>query len=400
MMKYLLTSAGDEGPRTFKASRRIDLSQMMLHVEGENTAVEGFFEGVRDNEAVSIIYPPVEKVPTVPRTFDKVVEWLRLFEGFAGGVVDGGCLVFRDVVGLVPVFAEREGYIVTNVKAEALVRGLEPLPPATALNTSTKETVRYHKWRNVEAGPHQLLETLEKAVEKFCPRHVSVFFSGGLDSLILAKLLQDSGFSPLLLTVGTVDSHDFAAAEAAASFLGMDVEKTVVDEKIVAEALEMIEKVLGPLGYMDAAIAVAMYLLSKKSMEMGCGAAVLGQGADELFGGYMKYEKVFHEQGYPALAHALQRDFEMLAVEGLVRDFTAVRLGGAYPLPLYLTRDVVSVALSMPVEQKLGTHGGMVVRKQVLRMVGKMLGLGDLADRSKKALQYGSGLMKMVRRLR
>ncbi len=157
---------------------------------------------------------------------------------------------------------------------------------------------------------------------------------------------------------------------------------------------------LGPLGDMDAAIAVAMYLLSKKSVEMGCGAAVLGQGADELFGGYMKYERILHENGYQVLEQVMRRDFEMLAAEGLVRDFTAVRLGGAYPLPLYLTRDVVSMVLSIPVEQKVHVYGGRVVRKHVLRMVGRMLGLGDLADRGKKALQYGSGLMKMVRRLR
>jgi len=399
VMKFLLTSEGDEGPRTFKAGQSIHLGQMKLYVEGETTELNGFFEGLRDDEALVIIHAPAEKAPSIPHRFERAVEWMRMFEGFAGGVIGGG-FVFRDVVGLVPVFVDGDGFTATNVKAEALARGLEPLPPATALDTTNKKTLRYHAWGKTGAGPQQLLEALRYAVEKFCPRHVSVFFSGGLDSLILAKLIRDRGYSPLLLTVGTVESHDFAAAESAASFLGLEVEKVVVDEKNVAKALELLENVLGPLGDMDAAIAVAMYLLSKKSVEMGCGAAVLGQGADELFGGYMKYERILHENGYQVLEQVMRRDFEMLAAEGLVRDFTAVRLGGAYPLPLYLTRDVVSMVLSIPVEQKVHVYGGRVVRKHVLRMVGRMLGLGDLADRGKKALQYGSGLMKMVRRLR
>lgn len=399
MMKYLLTSAGDEGPRTFRASQSIHLGQMTLYVEGETMDVKGFFEGLRDDEALVIIYAPAEKTPTVPHRFERAVEWMRMFEGFAGGVIGGG-FVFRDVVGLVPVFVGGGRFTATNVRAEALARGLEPLPPATVLDTTADKTIRYHEWGKKEAGPQRVLEALRHAVEKFCPHRVSVFFSGGLDSLILAKLIQDRGGSPLLLTVGTVESHDFAAAESAASFLGLEVEKVVVEEKNVAEALEMLENVLGPLGDMDAAIAVAMYLLSKKSVEAGCGTAVLGQGADELFGGYMKYERIFSEKGYQVLEQVMMRDFEMLAAEGLVRDFTAVRLGGAYPLPLYLTRNVVSVALSMPVEHKIHVQGGRVVRKHVLRIVGRMLGLGDLADRGKKALQYGSGLMKMVRRLR
>jgi hypothetical protein len=62
-------------------------------------------------------------------------------------------------------------------------------------------------------------------------------------------------------------------------------------------------------------------------------------------------------------------------------------------------REVMEHALSTPLEDKIGVVDGRVVRKMVLRDLVREAGFDVVAGVGKKALQYGSGVEKIVRRL-
>lgn len=404
MLKYLMVFGENDRPKTFKPTRTVELSKdkAFLYIEGDNMNLDNYFEGFVEEFGVvqSVASKGQPKVFTAG-SFDEMVSRLALFDGFISGVVFvDECVVFRDFVGLIPVFAGGNPLAVTNVASEASARGLKPFKPCTIYGVSTRREEKYNGLVGSTTDVSAFLNKLSEAVKRFCPRRTAVFFSGGLDSLLLTKIILDQGLRPLLLTAGIAGSFDLVAAERAASLLGLDVERILVDERMLRETLDSLSKLFEPPTTMDASIGAAMMILSRRAAELGFYGAVLGQGADEIFGGYSKYEKILASAGYGGLADALMHDLTMLAFAGLIRDFTAIRVGGAYPLPLYLVRDVLEAGLAVPVSMKIAHVGGRLVRKHFLRLVCRELGLDELADVGKKALQYGSGIEKMVKKLR
>ncbi|MEM2035871.1 MAG: hypothetical protein QXL42_07020, partial [Candidatus Caldarchaeum sp.] len=113
-----------------------------------------------------------------------------------------------------------------------------------------------------------------------------------------------------------------------------------------------------------------------------------------------KYSKALVGHGLHAVERMMMDDFSKLNEFGLPRDFLAVRSAGAYLITPYLCREVVEAALGTPLSLKLSFENGKVVRKKVLREACRVVGLGELAEVEKKALQYGTGLEKLLRRIR
>ncbi|MCS7129398.1 MAG: asparagine synthase-related protein [Candidatus Caldarchaeum sp.] len=409
MIRYLLTVGGLETrPRTFDAELSqfftlADGSTAVLHMQGGGLSAETYYESVVGGRAVLQVEGPSPGSFSESVVFsDGKTELLSTFSGFASGlVVEEDVVVFRDHVGLIPVYVLSDGIkAITNTPAEAYAWSTtpQPLQPGTLMKVSAGQAVPITTFNSVEGGVENLLKSLTKTLIELCPKNHAVFFSGGLDSLIIAKLACDLSLNPRLLTLGVRGSVDFGRSLKAAERLGLDVVSLEVDEVMVREALEQLRPYLGSMTTMDAAIAAAMKILSKAAVEEGCSAAVSGQGADELFGGYKKYEKALVEHGYGLAGNMMRLDFSKLHEFGLPRDFIAVRSSGTYLITPYLGRRVVGTAYSTPLTDKLSLENGRVVRKKVLRELCKNIGLGEFADLEKKALQYSSGLERMLKR--
>jgi len=409
VLKYFISVGSDASPKTF----RHDLCEVFrlesgvkasLYLAGEALEAENFYEGFLEKTVVvQLVHRAGRQAAEHLRDAVDLTDALKGLDGFFAGVVLGESLmVFRDHVGLVPVYVVGDGVkIVTNIPAEAKAWTTEPKPlePATVADVLKGKSYKFWRPAYYESNAEELLKRLSDAVKNLCPKNSAVFFSGGLDSVILAKLLDLHGLNPALLTLGVKGSRDFERGEKAATLLGLEAVGITVDLQRVEKTLSTLKPVLGMMSPMDASIAAAMYILSAEAVSLGCSAAVSGQGADELFGGYRKYTTVLESKGYMGLEEALKNDFQALHVFGLPRDFTAVRCGGTYLLTPYLTRKVIEAATSTPAAQKIAVEKGRVVRKKVLREVCRSLGLGELAAVEKKALQYSSGLEKIVRKM-
>ncbi len=319
-------------------------------------------------------------------------------------------LCARDHLGCRPLFIGQlnNTIAVSNIPNIINMLGAEPEPvqPAsiTKINQHGVSTLPYWKPTFRKEDDTSLVEllrdTLLDSVRRIVKRRSGLFFSGGLDSNVLAKLCIDSGLEPVFISSGLKEARDWRNIRAAADSLGVEVMEVEITEEDIENAVRELEHVLGTLSVMDAAIGCVFAIQSKRLHEAGIRYAVAGQGADELFGGYMKYLRILEEHGYLGLQKSLTEDVFNLHRFGLPRDSLACKLADVELTLPYLLPTVAEIGLAIPPELKLRRReDGIVVRKYILRLVAEQLGLGEIAYVEKSALQYGTGVNKAVERM-
>jgi len=210
-----------------------------------------------------------------------------------------------------------------------------------------------------------------------------IAFSGGLDSAILASLTETSLFS-----VGLAGSYDIENSKKAAALLGREVSAIEVTEEEVLAAVPEVITLVGDIP-LDLEIGTPFYLLLKKTRPQGL---VLGQGADELFGGYKRYGQW---AGTARLARELKRDSDQLPAVLELRERSIARAFGTELSFPYLDSRIAQFAENLPASEKVSWNG----RKLVLRDAARKLGLPEeICSQPKKAIQYGTGISKLVRK--
>lgn len=235
--------------------------------------------------------------------------------------------------------------------------------------------------------PEMVLQALQRAVEKEAVKgKIAVMFSGGLDSSILGCLLNHHS-DPFLYTVGVEGCHDLKTAEESASILDLPWTGIVVDEDDILTALRELIEILGTTNPVTLSFEMPLHLISARVEESHIYS---GQGADELFGGYAKYLAVDITERKEMMNADLVRLFE----EGLARERTIAGYWGKIIHHPYLHKDVVEAVREIPVEEEFNSKIGKIV----LRGVARELNLGIIACRKKKAAQYGSGIMKTLKK--
>ncbi len=247
-----------------------------------------------------------------------------------------------------------------------------------------------------EATVDGLIRSIDEAFSRNVGKRCAVAFSGGIDSSVLLQLALSSGRSVLAVTVGMPGSHDVELSKRVARLLGADHLVCELSDAEVLRHSAYLRRILGLRNPMDVALGVMFYRTALESARNGFRQLLAGQGADELFGGYMKYLRAYRSGGPKEASKAMLVDLEELWRWGIVRDFCSAALAGCHLTLPYLSAGVVSSALSMNVERKLnGLH-----RKLVMREVAKRLGLPDeVVEIEKKAAQYGSRIERAVRRV-
>lgn len=333
------------------------------------------------------------------KSAEELIQLLQRVEGFYAGLhaTSQGVTLFRDHAGVKPLSYVKQGEVFLAASSRhALPGNPTPLKPGHILTLDKEPGInRWYsppKMRKTENPPQILAEELRRAMEAYLPRGVWISFSGGLDSSLLAYLTSTIGKSPKLVSVGVEGCLDLRWSREAADMLGVELLEVTVDRGILSETLRLLVKRLPEVTPMNLALSSLYYIASSKVD----GYLALGQGADELFGGYMKYEKALLEVGEREAARLMEEDLENLHL-GLERDELASTLGGSQPITPYLARPIYELATSLTLDWKLRRLDGTLERKYVLREAARTLGVPErLVRRPKKAAQYGSGLQKLV----
>ena len=230
-----------------------------------------------------------------------------------------------------------------------------------------------------------LLGTLDEAVrDKIFTGSTGVLFSGGVDSSVVAVLVARHS-QPTLYTVGVEGAHDLTVAKSTAEGLNLDWVGVVVGEEEIRQAIKDMVPIFGnsPL---TLSFEMPLYLVLGVAAE---DLLLCGQGADELYAGYSRYRSMDEATMRSSMAH----DVEALIAHGMGIEKRAAEAFGKTLVHPFLDPEVVRVSLDLPLEMMLRGDEN----KAILRDVGRALGLGPIADRKKKAAQYGSGIMNAMK---
>jgi asparagine synthase (glutamine-hydrolysing) len=148
---------------------------------------------------------------------------------------------------------------------------------------------------------------------------------------------------------------------------------------------------------MKVSIALAVHWTARVAVENERSVIMLGQGSDELFGGYKRFATVLGERGAEACEAAISESVRSAHSVNYERDEQAVSsLRAELRLP-FATRRMTELAMELPLAMKVRSRSDNL-RKWILRETAMELGIASaVAMRPKKAIQHASGIEKAIR---
>jgi asparagine synthase (glutamine-hydrolysing) len=301
-------------------------------------------------------------------------------------------LIARDHIGIIPLYQgwDKSGnyYVASELKAlEGHCSIIEEFLPGKYLYSADGEIKTWYEreWTSYDAVKDNGfdIDVLRKALEDAVHRQLmsdvpyGVLLSGGLDSSVISAIAKkyaayriesqdgQQAYWPQLhsFAVGLVGSPDLAAAQKVADHIG------TIHHQIhftVQEGLDAIRDVIYHLETYDVTTVRAstpMYLLSRVIKSMGVKMVLSGEGADEVFGGYLYFHKApnaraFHEETV--------RKLSKLHLYDCLRANKSLAAWGVEGRVPFLDKEFLDVAMRINPEEKMAKNGRMekwVIRK-------------------------------------
>lgn len=324
-------------------------------------------------------------------------------------------IVGRDMYGLIPLYyGENENTCGLASERKALwalgIRDVKSFPPGniavihtqgfTFEKAATTVQPRIRSVSMKDAAKHLRHLLFEATTERVRDsKKIALAFSGGLDSSVIAVLAKMSGVDVHLISVGLRNQQELRHAEGASDALGLPIHVQTYDisdvEKVVSKALWLIEEP----DLMKVGVAIPFFWTAEIASKTGCRVLLAGQGSDELFGGYRRYLAELDRKGAETLQRLLYQDVISSYKTNFQRDYPVCAFHKVELRLPFIDHEVVNFALSLPLKLKIESVEDQL-RKRVLRKVAESLKIPNLiANRTKKAVQYATGVDKALRKL-
>ncbi|WP_277553159.1 asparagine synthase C-terminal domain-containing protein [Halobaculum limi] len=311
-------------------------------------------------------------------------------DGFAGAV-DG--VLVRDVLGRRPIFVddETDGWNFDPTELTAP----RSLPAGTVRDDDGERRV----WTLPDPDPAPSSEALDRVTSAVRertravdPEGLAVAFSGGVDSAVVAAGVPDAP----LYVAGFEGAHDVEAARRAADAMDRDLTVVELSHDDLTRAVPELVAATGRRNPMDLSIALPLYLVAERAAADGHDRLAVGQGADELFGGYAKVVDPADDHRVDAdTVRGARRETMLTLPAQLERDVLTLRAAGVDPVAPLLHDRVVEAALSIP-DDLLVADGE---RKVALRAAAAGVVPESVRTADKKAVQYGTYVSRELDRL-
>jgi asparagine synthase (glutamine-hydrolysing) len=317
--------------------------------------------------------------------------------GFAGELPDGRLV--RDVLGRELCYYEESGTATTGGGQDwshdpAALENPTLLPAGHVLGDG--EPKRVWSLPDPPTNGEQPVERVRGALSTALDIDddgLAVAFSGGVDSALVASSVD----APLYV-VGYDDATDIQTARKSAAAMGREADLRIHEVTLgdIEAAIPEVARAIGRTNAMDVQIALPLYLVAKRAAADEFDRIALGQGADELFGGYAKVAKAPEDPRTQAdTVRGARREVLLGLPDQLERDLRAIRAAGVKPVTPLLHDGVVGAALELPGEWLVSGD----TRKRALREASREWVPDTVAERDKKAVQYGSLVAREVDRL-
>ena len=250
---------------------------------------------------------------TFSREIKKLCKTLSETDGtYALAIPDDDSIIFaRDALGTKPLYyagdhnkfllaTDPNALVMLGYKANCAVPGFVYRASVKKIERTRFSPIKYgtktYDLREaVDTTTSLLTESIKRRIGN---NKVVLGFGGGIDSTILAKLAV--GNDILAVTVCTNDSLDHKLGKESADMLDVKHETVLVDEKTVHNSIRDLQQAMQFKNALHASIACIVHILAKHTKEKKMDALLLGQLADELFGGYARYLKYFRSSSRKA----------------------------------------------------------------------------------------------------
>lgn len=325
-------------------------------------------------------------------------------------------LIARDHIGVMPLYmgwdADGQFYIASELKAlEGVCKKIEEFLPGHYLYSKDGGAPKkwykrsWDEYENVKNNVSSI-EVLRKALEDSVHRQLmsdvpfGVLLSGGLDSSVISAIAKkysarrietddnQEAWWPQLhsFAVGLIGSPDLIAARKVADHIG------TVHHEIhftVQEGLDAIRDVVYHLETYDVTTIRAstpMYLMSRVIKSMGVKMVLSGEGADEIFGGYLYFHKAPNAQ---AFHEETIRKLSKLHLYDCLRANKSLAAWGVEGRVPFLDKEFMDVAMTLNPEDKMAKNGKM--EKWILRKAFEDYLPASVAWRQKEQFSDGVG---------
>ena len=369
-----------------------------------------------DCEVILALYRDAVRAGGSQEDFIRMLE--RLNGIFAFALYDAErdeYLIARDPIGVISLYIgkDKEGHIcvASELKAlEGICTEYEPFLPGHFLSSRTgmverwytRDWFKYDAVKDNKADIKELHDALEAAVKRqlMCDVPYGVLLSGGLDSSVISAIAkknaarrvetddQQEAWWPRLhsFAVGLKGAPDLAKAREVAEHIG-----TVHHEinYTVQEGLDAIRDVIYFIETYDVTTVRAstpMYLLARVIRSMGIKMVLSGEGADEVFGGYLYFHKApdaqaFHEETV--------RKISKLHLYDCLRANKSLAAWGVEGRVPFLDKEFLDVAMRLNPEAKMCP--GKSIEKRVVREAFADMLPESVAWRQKEQFSDGVG---------
>ena len=325
-------------------------------------------------------------------------------------------LIARDPIGVIPLYigydSDGKIYCASELKAlEGMCERYEPFPPGHYYSSKKGEILQWYK-RDWMDFPKEMLKkgteenTIRTALCSAVRRQLmsdvpyGVLLSGGLDSSIISAIAkkyashriecegQKEAWWPQLhsFAIGLKGAPDLAKAREVADFIG-----TIHHEinYTIQEGLDAIRDVIYYIETYDVTTVRAstpMYLLARVIKSMGIKMVLSGEGADEIFGGYLYFHKApdanaFHKETV--------RKLSKLYLYDCLRANKSLAAWGVEGRVPFLDKEFLDVAMRVNPEEKMCP--GKTIEKRILREAFADMLPSDVAWRQKEQFSDGVG---------
>ncbi|MDO6426898.1 asparagine synthase B [Thalassotalea sp. 1_MG-2023] len=304
---------------------------------------------------------------------------------------DNSYLIARDHIGIIPLYTGRDEdgnfYVSSEMKAlMPICKTVEEFPPGHLLDSKDGKLVKYYQrnWMEYSAvkdnftSKTKLREALEESVKSHLMTDVpyGVLLSGGLDSSLISSITQkfaarrieendlSEAWWPKVhsFACGLEGSPDLIAAQKVADSIGTIHHSVVFTEQEGIDALKEVIYHLETYDVTTIRASTPMYLMARKIKAMGIKMVLSGEGADEIFGGYLYFHKApnaqeFHEE--------LLRKLDKLHMFDCLRANKSMSAWGVEARVPFLDKNFMDVAMRINPEDKMCGNGK--IEKGVLR---------------------------------
>ena len=248
---------------------------------------------------------------------------------------------------------------------------------------------------NKERSKRILKEKIINAIKKNAVNNCGVLFSGGVDSTLIAFILKKLNLNFTCYSVGLENAQDLEFAEKAASALSLNLKTRVITPEEFEQIIKKVTKILNEPDVTKVGVGSVLYAAASLAKQDSINVLFSGLGSEEIFAGYERHLEalnkgfaVLHEECFNGLKNMWQRD--------LKRDFLIAKNLGIELKAPFLDLEVIKAAMSINPMHKIDKN----TKKIILREIAEELGLPkDIAQRPKKAAQYGSNFTKGIDKL-